>query len=163
MDRSRHLTRRQAFGAAGLGVTALALPTAIAAASPGLDGGGGTAEGQEVLYDPDVRFRNSLSVGPPPDSLENPEIVVIAAWAEGYTRFEQGAQDVSGTTGEEMPFSWTLVGTRADDTPLSLSGTHSTGVLLLEGNSSKVGALFTFTMTSTGTPSGDVRIFEHTR
>ncbi len=161
MSQPRHVTRRQAFGAAGLGVTALALPTAIAAASPGPDSG--TAEGQEVLYHPDVRFRNSLSVGPPPDQMENPEIVVIAAWAEGYTRSAQGAQDVSGTTGEEMPFSWTLVGTRADDTPLSLSGTHSTGVLLLEGNSSKIGALFTFTMTSTGTPSGDVRIFEHTR
>ena len=157
MNRSRHLTRRQAFGAAGLGVTALALPTAIAAASgdeTGPEVGGGGSE--PVAYDPLVQFRNTGGLG-------SETLRVISAWAEGYTTFTFGTQDLNGTTGAEMPFSWTLEGTARDDTPLSLAGTHSTGVLDLTGNSAKVGTVFTFTMTSTGTPSGDVRTYTWTR
>ncbi len=157
MDRSRYVTRRQAFGAAGLGVTALALPAAIAAASgagPGAEGGGGGFV--PVAYDPVVQFRNDGTLG-------SETLRVISAWAEGYTFATFGPANLDGTTGAEMPFSWTLEGTARDDTPLSLSGTHSTGVLTLSGNSAKVGTVFTFTLNSTGTPSGDMRFYTWTR
>lgn len=144
------LPRRALLSGSLIGVTSIALPSAAAAASDDRNDPSPT-----VSFDPAVDFVN-LSPTPGAEGVQ-----VDVAWAEGYTRFSFGRNALSGTTGTEEPFAWTLTGTDVDGEPVFSSGTNSGGVTNVT-QSAKPGTTVTLQLTSSTYPS-DVRTFTHTR
>lgn len=146
------LPRRHAIGVAGLGVAALVLPTALAAASNGADPEPEAAE--PIAFPPRVDFVNA-------GTLSAPTVQVHFAWAEGYTVNQFGPQVVRGTTGAEEPFSYTFASVDANDNALEASGLSDGGKEdLTQGT--KIGTSAVLTLTSVNVPS-DVRTFTRVR
>lgn len=146
------LPRRHAIGVAGLGVAALVLPTALAAASNGADPEPEAAE--PIAFPPRVDF---VSAG----TLSAPTVQVHFAWAEGYTVSSFGPPIVQSTTGAKEPFAYTFASVDANDDAQEASGSSDgSKVFLSQGTKSGTSAVLTLT---SGTVPSDVRTFTRVR